>query len=251
MPGPLLLPLAGAAAATVARYIAKNGVTKAIKKYGKKYENAAIRKLGKRPPEELEKVAKKNKDIRRAKEVKRALKKDEKNPLNRKKAFKGREDFKGRAGEKYLKDLKEEGVLPKNASVDDVLKLARKQPDTAKFSYYKGKARLDKIKTAGKAAGAFGAGALLFNKSKSDKKEPTFKEAFSKAKANKQKTFSWKDPKTGKTGKYTTDMEKKKYETSGAGVGKTSGLRKKSGGRIRMRGGGRVMGSKSRGTKYI
>ena len=251
MPGPLLLPLAGAAAATVARYLAKNGVTKAVKKYGDKFGNAAIRKLGKRSPEELEKIAKKNKIIKGAKEVRKSLKKQERNPLNTKKAFRNREDLTKREGERLLQEAKKEGMVPKNASVDDVLKLARKQPDTAKFSYYKGKARLGKIKTAGKAAGAFGAGALLFNKSKSDKKEPTFKEAFSKAKANKQKTFSWKDPKTGKTGKYTTDMEKKKYETSGAGVGKTSGLRKKSGGRIRMRGGGRVMGSKSRGTIYI
>ena len=237
-----------------------------VKKYGRKAYDAykkANRKIDEKltpklPRDKLKEKAVKNKQIKAAKELKKELKKQEQNPL---KTRRGKKPFtrttlgQGQRGQELLEIAKNKGSVPRDFTVDDVLLLAKKQPDKS----LKGNPRYGQTV---KRLGLVGAGGFALSefknaltkkdnetrKSAATKTTPTFKQAFAEADANNQKTFTWKG------NRYTTEKaenQRKKFETSGAGVGKSTGLRKKQGGRIKMRGGGKVMLSKSRGAKYI
>ena len=202
-----------------------------VKKYGRKAYDA-YKKANRKIDEKLT-----------SKRTKESIDKTKRTNLKRKQSAK----FKEEVPEKKIGSLtkKEQKIIGEGAKPQ--IKLSTKGNPI--------KGRIRKIKGLGVLGTLGGAGAtaaLMRDKKEpkgtTTKTTPTFKQAFAEADANNQKTFTWRG------NRYTTEKaeeQRKKFETSGAGVGESTGLRKKQGGRIKMRGGGRVMLSKSRGAKYI
>tara|TARA_Y100001937_G_scaffold123709_1_gene187033 strand:- start:585 stop:1226 length:642 start_codon:yes stop_codon:yes gene_type:complete len=207
MVAPLLVPLA----MTVARHIAKKGITSALKTYKNRMSTAAIKQIGK----SYKKINRKIDEKLTPKRTEKSIKRTEETNLKRKQAA----EFTEKAAGRKIGSLTKKGQRRVGEGAKPQIKVSTK-----------GNPRVGQTRKKvglGVVGGAAGTAALMRDKKEpkgtTTKTKPTFKQAFDKARTNNQKTFQWQD-KSGKVKRYTTEIaeeERKKFQAAGRGAGIT------------------------------